>query len=392
MTISVLHISHSDISQDSRILKELKSLKNNFKKYNFIAIGIKNKIFNIKKKKNLKINIIYTKLLQIIFFLIPKFLWHIFKYFGLVFKCLKIIKNSRPTIIHCHDFISFTVGILIKKIYPTKLVYDAHELECLEKLGKITFKQRSKIIFFFEKFFWKDIDLFITVSPSILKWYTKNYGNKENSIVVLNSPEISLFKPRSQNQTSIGQINLHDKLNISKNKLIFVYVGYFQQGRGINLMLETFSKNINSHIVFVGKGPLEKKIREFTLNYNNIHICKPVPHDVLVKFISSADVGLCLIEKLSLSDFYCLPNKFFEFAFANLYILASNFPDMKRLIMRYSLGKCISLNINTLIKEIKFLENNKKKSKVLKKNLADLAWHAQSQKLVRGYENILLKS
>ena len=122
------------------------------------------------------------------------------------------------------------------------------------------------------------------------------------------------------------------------------------------------------------------------------HILKSVAHDTLVQFISSANVGLCIIEKVSLSDFYCLPNKLFEYAFANLYILASNFPDMKRLIKTYSLGSCIPPNVNALIRKIKFLENNKKKTKVLKRNLVDLQWQSQSQILIRSYLNILKKT
>ena len=36
----------------------------------------------------------------------------------------------------------------------------------------------------------------------------------------------------------------------------------------------------------------------------------------LTNLIKEADVGLCLVENVSLSDYYCLPNKLFEYAFA----------------------------------------------------------------------------
>jgi hypothetical protein len=158
-------------------------------------------------------------------------------------------------------------------------------------------------------------------------------------------------------------------------------------------MLKSFSNpTINSHLVFVGSGILENEIKKFSKKYHNIHILKPVAHDTLVQLISSANVGLSTIEKVSLSDFYSLPNKFFEFAFANLFILASNFPDMKRLIKKYSLGSCIIPSTNALIREIKFLENNKKKAKVLKRNLVDLQWQSQAKILIRSYSNFLKKS
>jgi hypothetical protein len=81
-----------------------------------------------------------------------------------------------------------------------------------------------------------------------------------------------------------------------------------------------------------------------------------------------------------------------EYTFASLYILASNFPDMKMLIKKYSLGSCIIPDTNSLIREIKLLENNKKKTKLPKKNLSDLRWESQSQILIRNYFNILKKN
>ena len=77
---------------------------------------------------------------------------------------------------------------------------------------------------------------------------------------------------------------------------------------------------------------------------------------------------------------------------SDLLHLCSNFPDMKRLIKTYSLGSCIPPNTNSLTREIKLLENNKKKTKLLKKNLEDLQWQSQSQILICNYLNILKKN
>ena len=167
-------------------------------------------------------------------------------------------------------------------------------------------------------------------------------------------------------------------------------MGGFQVGRGIKNMLKAFSNSkVNSNLIFIGYGELENMIKKFSKKYSNIYFSKPVSHTELVQFIKSADVGLCIIEKISLSDYYSLPNKFFEFAFSNLHILASNFPDMKNLINAYSIGSCISPNFNSLIKKIKFFEDNRHKIKIKKKNLRDLEWRVQSEKLIRGYRKII---
>lgn len=381
MKQSIFHISHTDISRDSRIIKELESIKDEFFNYDIYAIGIKKK-FKLDNKKNqlqgikdLSIFLITKKLL---FF--PIIIVHFLNYIEFFIKCIFKIYKKKIIIIHCHDITALPIGYVVKLLFKCKLVYDAHELE--SETNNVKY---PRIIFLIEKFLWKKIDLFITVSPSILNWYNNKFGYKKNSITILNSPKVKYY-------IAIDKNFLRKKLKISKSKLIFIYVGGLQSGRGIYDMLKAFSNpTINSHLVFVGSGILENEIKKFSKKYHNIHILKPVTHDTLVQLISSANVGLSIIEKVSLSDFYCLPNKFFEFAFANLYILASNFPDMKRLIKKYSLGSCIIPSTNALIREIKVFQNNKKKAIVLKRNIKDLEWQSQSLLLIRSYFNLLKK-
>ncbi len=381
MKQSIFHISHTDISRDSRIIKELESIKDEFFNYEIYAIGIKKK-FKLDNKKNqlqgikdLSIFLITKKLL---FF--PIIIVHFLNYIEFFIKCIFKIYKKKIIIIHCHDITALPIGYVVKLLFKCKLVYDAHELE--SETNNVKY---PRIIFLIEKFLWKKIDLFITVSPSILNWYNNKFGYKKNSITILNSPKVKYY-------IAIDKNFLRKKLKISKSKLIFIYVGGLQSGRGIYDMLKAFSNpTINSHLVFVGSGILENEIKKFSKKYHNIHILKPVTHDTLVQLISSANVGLSIIEKVSLSDFYCLPNKFFEFAFANLYILASNFPDMKRLIKKYSLGSCIIPSTNALIREIRVFQNNKKKAIVLKRNIKDLEWQSQSLLLIRSYFNLLKK-
>ena len=141
----------------------------------------------------------------------------------------------------------------------------------------------------------------------------------KESILILNSPFVDKDKSKLLDENNLRKI-----FKINKDKLIFTYVGDLCFGRGIDFLLDIFSEsNFKSHIVFIGNGFLENKIKSISKINSNIHLHKKVPHNQVVNLIKSADIGICIIENVSLSDYYCLPNKLFEYSFAGLRIIPS---------------------------------------------------------------------
>lgn len=372
----VLHLSPTDIRYDSRILKELKSIEQ-LENYNLLAYGINDNEghqYEIDPISYIQSFHFFTKKL----YLLPRFLRLILFLLEAILRLPIPAIRYRPHIIHCHDTLFLPIALLIKLFCNSILIYDAHELES-NKGGQGKFLSKSTLLI--EKLSWKRIDLLISVSPSIINWYQNNLGSKEN-LLILNSPQLE-----SVNEVCVSNNYLRERYNIPEYCKIFIYVGIIADGRGIDLCLNVFqSSEINSHIVFLGYGKDVKKVQEASLNFDNIHFHPSVKHDEVLGIAKSADIGLVMIEEASLSDYYCLPNKLFEFAFSNLYILASDFPDMKKIIKEYDLGTCSSLNFKEFKQKISEIEAQKLYPST--KSLDSLNWEFQSKKIVDYYNNI----
>jgi glycosyltransferase involved in cell wall biosynthesis len=223
----------------------------------------------------------------------------------------------------------------------------------------------------------------ISVSPSIIDWYQKHLGVKE-SLLILNSPQTNteIYDSTSNNY-------LRDKFNIPKNCKVYIYVGIIDKGRSIDMYLDIFQlSEINSHIVFLGFGEYVSKVQLASVNCEKIHYHPRVDHCEIVNISKSADVGLLFIEPISLSDIFCLPNKLFEYAFADLFIVASDFPDMKKVIEDYELGMVCSLDINSIKKTIIELEHTKI-ARVSTKDLHEISWDRQSDKIKSLYKRFI---
>ena len=376
MKKKVLHISHTDIRYDSRIQKEILSLaENNY--LEIFTIGISN-INNFEKNYKGRITNFSIKLFTRNFLLV-KSLRYTLNLIELFFKIIRIGINIKPQVIHCHDTLVLFPAVLLKVLFNSKLIYDAHELESNKNMQTIILSKATLII---EKICWPYIDVLISVSDSIIEWYLSEFGFKKN-LLILNAPML-----KEDALTIKSNNDLRKIFNISSKSLIFIYVGDFCKGRGIDHILNVFSdKNINSDIVFLGGGLLKNKISYFSKKFKNIHFHPPVSHDKVVSLIKSSDIGICFIENASLSDYLCLPNKLFEYAFAGLEILGSDMPEISSFIKKNKIGKICKLNLQDLKRKIKNYEKNKPKK--IKMNLDKFSWEFQSEKIKNLYKEIV---
>lgn len=376
----ILHVTHTDIKNDSRILKAM-GVFEDMKPYTVFGIGVTEKS---EKNSNLshwnvflKSRFFLKKLPRILrlFLLSPLIIMIEFN-----FVVLYYILKRRPSIIHAHDYIALIPCYVYSKFFSCKLIYDAHELES-KKNGTGNFE--GKLIAILEKFAWPRVDGFITVSESIRKWYITNFGDKK-SIVILNSPDFV------QNKNFDFKKDFRSIFSICDDKLIAVYVGLFVKGRGIERILEIANYTAKIHYVFLGSGELKDLIENSSKKMKNISIHPPVKHTDVVDYLKSADIGLCLLEEVSLSDYYAVPNKLLEYSFSGLYVIASDFPEMRSVIDEYELGLCIPKDHDQSIAVINSISPELVKSAKAKgkDRLFKLSWENQKNKLIDLYNII----
>lgn len=382
MSNILLHLSNTDIRYDSRILKELRALEV-LNKYARVAIGVELDEGASVSDETLRAQIVTVRLFTKLFKVLPRVLRYSLNIIELTVVFFLRGFVLRPVIVHCHDTLVLPVGVLIKLATGCKLVYDAHELESI-KNGQT--RILSKCTLLIEKLCWRWVDLQVSVSDSILAWYRDNLGLKEH-VLVLNSPEI--VNRQDFSSGTIGSKRYFHKLyGIPDDKLVFVYIGILGQGRGIKLELDAFTTpTIDAHLVFVGYGVLSSYIQSYCDRYPNIHLHKSVPHAQVVMLVRNADVGLCLIEKTSLSSYYCLPNKLFEYCFAGLHVLGSDFPEIRKVVDQYSLGTCCAVEPKRVREAIQFLIEHRPTR--VDTDLSVLSWGAQAERLIHSYCKLL---
>ncbi len=371
---NVTSIVLNNFKNDSRVLKENISLQNAGYDVKVVALH-EEPLKEFDEVQNIPVHRVKLKsrgwskhkLIQLL------------KYFEFIYKVVRQYKDS--DILHCNDLNALPVGVIIIKFFnkDAKVVYDSHEYQAHRADRSKTINRLS---FYLERFLLPYCDQVIVVSASIAKGYMEDYDIKKPHII-LNAPNFKVVKKGNY---------FKEKYNITKNDKVFLYQGRIAEHRGIEKLVKIFKiMPKNNHLVLMGHG---EELKEFLSKVKsvNIHIHEPVPPYKILEYTSSADYGISLIEPISLSHEYCLPNKVFEYTMAGLPVIVSSLPEMKRFVEENKIG--ISVDFNENLKNLKntFIGFSKQDYTKYRDNLKNTAykfnWEEQEKVLLKIYKEL----
>lgn len=349
MKRKAIHIYLSTFENESRILKETKSLLNH---------SIVDEIIVIAKGREglpefeqfdtnrcvYRIRPRFQKGKKLITFLKPFIL--LIKFIDILLQYASLIKREKPLYVNMHQVMILPLILLVKLVSPKSIIiYDAHELET-ESNG--LHGMRKKLYKIYERVFIRFCKLVIVVGPAIEQWYRNAY-KIDNVVTVMNCP----FYHRVEKKN-----HFREEFGIAESSKIFIYQGAMFLGRGIEVLLEAFGK-INDPtytLVLMGYGEMEEEVKVMSAKYSNIYFKPAVHPSIVLEYTSSADVGIALTQNVCLSYYYGLGNKLFEYLMAEKPCIVSNMIEMSNYVKKNGTGiVCEDITAEALIASVKLM-------------------------------------
>lgn len=287
--------------------------------------------------------------------------------------------RSDADIIFAEDVYTLPLAVLFGKLKRSRVVYDSREL-----YGHLAGLRKRRIVQAIlrlaEKIFIKGAFKIVTTGKMDSEFIEKEYGLDE-TIVVRNLP----FTPENLNP-----VDYRKKYGISDKDKILLYQGVILHGRGLRILYDALEKTDNCVLVVLGDG----EYREYYENLahekrlgDRIFFAGKIEQSRLLDYTAGADIGTAIIENLSLSYYYALPNKMFEYIQAGIPVIASNFPQMKEILDRYAVGLSVDpAETGEVIDAIRKLIDNPSLVSEIRKNCLiaakELNWNSEIGKLL----------
>jgi glycosyltransferase involved in cell wall biosynthesis len=299
-------------------------------------------------------------------------------------KALPRALKSRCDVYIAADLFSLPIAFAAARYHRARVVYD-----CKEFFFALASLQRRPFIQTFwslvERLFIRKVDAVMAAGEEDVRILADRYAISAPT-AVLNHPP---------NRERHNKVELRSRFHLPASCRILLYQGGLQSGRGLGLMLDLLQYLPKCAIVFIGDGHLKDQLQRRAIGLEGrVFFLGRVPYKDLLDYTASADLGMALIEDYGLSYQYARPNKLFEYIMAEVPVVVTDFPVMKKIVEEHNVGIAVSLHHPKLIAEaIDALLSDEGLYQSLKANcrIASkcLSWETEEKKFLRLIEGLL---
>jgi glycosyltransferase involved in cell wall biosynthesis len=244
-------------------------------------------------------------------------------------KAGRVIAAGMADTVVCVSLESLMAGVMAKRIRPQlRLVFDNNELQ-IE-----SFESRVK------RAVWRPVhnyavrrcDIILHAESNRRDYFKLTYpGRNKPQEVIENFPFLATDEPQPKEPD--GDVRV-------------IYLGGFGAGRYTFEILEAFASqadNVRLDIVGFGNNDYVAKVqaRIAKLGNDRIRILPPVPYLQIGALLAKYHIGLAFYKNTDLNNYYCAPNKVYDYLMNGMPVIANAYPGLLGVIAKNRVGVCI---------------------------------------------------
>jgi glycosyltransferase involved in cell wall biosynthesis len=296
---------------------------------------------------------------------------------------------EKPDVVHCNDLDTLLVGVLAKRRYGCRLVYDAHEFYPVSDP-----RGRWFDIGFFsliEGVLIRQADAVVTVNPPLAEAISDAYGLDR----VYSVPNAEPWMDQRPACPAHGEID-----SLARGRVKFLFQGRFTPGRGIDELIDGWAGVDIGYAALFLRGPDNiwrqtaiERAAHLGLLGRSVYFLDAVGEDELVSAAGEADVGVIPYKPLILNDRLSCPNKLSQYLHAGLMVLANDLPYVRSVLHDAQAGAFYnSAEPQSLARAVRRLVENPEllargRCNALRFARERFHWQAQSETLLALYRS-----
>jgi glycosyltransferase involved in cell wall biosynthesis len=255
-------------------------------------------------------------------------------------------RPDEQTIVHCNDLETLLVGVMARRAYGCKVVYDCHEF--LPHAWPDATRWNRWLLGRYEGWLIRFADSVITVNPLLAAEIMRAYRGIEVQSVPNAEP---LHEERAEDDAHPLPLSRRERGDSAaagrRRPLEFLFQGGFGPGRGIEELIRAWQAIDPNDAVLLLRGNdhanktlCVRLAAALGLKDVSVFFPPPVRENCLIATAATADIGVIPYMPTIVNFRYCCPNKLSQYMQAGLPIMAGNTAYVSRILDESGAGLC----------------------------------------------------
>lgn len=236
-------------------------------------------------------------------------------------------------LVHVHDHPMLKPGVAIAQLRNVPVIYDSHEfyphqVQFAPSVQKKMLKAEQRSI--------SQVNAVITVNEFIADEMAKAYSIPKPH-VIYNAVPLATIEPEA---------GLRESLGLDVEAHLVLYQGWISANRGVETLIAMMEYLPNAHLVVVGYGDFLAELERMAVKMEilgRVHFMGRKEPDELQRITAACDLGVIPYTGVDLNNYYCSPNKLFEFTMAKLPFVCNDLPFLASVVSKYQCGETTDL-------------------------------------------------
>ncbi len=309
------------------------------------------------------------------------------KYLEWILRCAWAAVADGCQVAHGHDMSGLVPAWLVSRLTRARLVYDAHELFSEQALLSAPRLWRR-----LERWLIPRVDLCLSAEENRSRILFEEYGAPHLPVTIVNCPQYMDVRRTYANRDGQGPrrewartVIYQGGLNWERCILELIQsVALFPPETGLLLIgpaTEEFSRRMSQTVEGLG---IEGRVK----------ILAAVPFEVLPSITVNADVGVLFYRNTDRNNYYCAPNKLYEYMMAGLAVVGPDFPGVRRILQGVGAGLVcnpedpadIGRVVNALLGDPAYLAECQQRGLAAARETYN--WECEEAKLLEAYDKL----
>ena len=173
---------------------------------------------------------------------------------------------------------------------------------------------------------------------------------------------------------------------------VILYQGALNAGRQLELLIQAMKDLPECKCILAGEGDLSRSLREMAQGMDNVEFAGLMNPPDLRRLTLECFAGYNLLEPESLSYYYSLSNKYFDYMQAGVPSISSRLPEYLKLNAAHECGVCIDNTAEAITSTVRHWLNDKTHYRKLKENAIiaaqTLNWENEQKILLNLFKSL----